>query len=95
MKRRKFIKNASLTGVGLAIGNTMLGCDENTSTNSEISESASAISDLKGLPLVIATWNVPNATKKAMEVLQEGGNSLDAVEPVSYTHLTLPTTPYV
>ena len=80
MNRRKFIKNASLTGFGLAIGNSMLGCNENTSTNSEINESASALSDLKGLPLVIATWNVPNATKKAMEVLQEGGNSLDAVE---------------
>ena len=80
MKRRKFIKNASLTGVGLAIGNSLVGCNEHTSENSETNESTSVISEVKGLPLVIATWDVPNATKKAMEVLQAGGNSLDAVE---------------
>ena len=29
------------------------------------------------------------------EVVKAGNISLDGAEPVSYTHLTLPTTPYV
>lgn len=31
-------------------------------------------------PIVIATWDVPNATAKAWETLNNGGSSLDAVE---------------
>jgi N4-(beta-N-acetylglucosaminyl)-L-asparaginase len=31
-------------------------------------------------PIVIATWDVPNATEKAWEVLSSNGTSLDAVE---------------
>src|SRR5690606_18796583 len=31
-------------------------------------------------PLVIATWNVKNATEKAWEILHNGGRALDAVE---------------
>ena len=80
MNRRKFIKNTALTGAGLAIGNSLVGCNEN---NSEQSEEIVANPDTKStisLPLVIATWNVPNATKKAMEVLKSDGSALDAVE---------------
>ncbi|MEZ4780447.1 MAG: N(4)-(beta-N-acetylglucosaminyl)-L-asparaginase [Flavobacteriaceae bacterium] len=76
MKRRNFIKNASLTGVGLAVGNTLASCVENTSE-----EKKSVIATNKAsLPLVIATWHVIDATAKAMEVLQAGGTALDAVE---------------
>ena len=32
------------------------------------------------MPLVVATWNVPNATEAAYTVLQSGGSALDAVE---------------
>lgn len=74
MKRRNFIKNASLTGVGLAVGSTINACAETGSD--QTSTSATEVS----LPLVIATWNVPNATAKAWEVLKDGGNALDAVE---------------
>ncbi|PWK20868.1 isoaspartyl peptidase/L-asparaginase family protein [Xanthomarina spongicola] len=76
MKRRNFIKNASLTGVGLAVGSTIASCVENPSEDKKIIANTSKAS----LPLVIATWHVENATAKAMEVLQAGGNALDAVE---------------
>lgn len=74
MKRRNFIKNASLTGVGLTVGATIASCSEAT-------KAAKAESNITpSLPLVIATWNVPNATQKAWEVLNNGGHALDAVE---------------
>ena len=74
MKRRNFIRKTSLTGVGLAIGNTVASYGQNrfTKTNPSTSEPS--------FPLVIATWNVKNATAKAWEVLQAGGSALDAVE---------------
>ena len=76
MKRRNFIKNASLTGIGLAVTSSFTSCTEKTSK-----ENNTAIPSTKAsLPLVIATWNVPNATTKAWEVLQAGGSLLDALE---------------
>jgi len=75
MKRRNFIKNASLTSVGLAVGSTLVNCAENNSDNKTTSSTQKA-----SLPLVIATWNVKNATAKAWEILDAGGNALDAVE---------------
>ena len=77
MNRRKFIKNASLTGAGLAIGSTMINCSED---NAKDKQTALNTNVKAKLPLVIATWYVENATAKAMEVLEAGGNALDAVE---------------
>ncbi len=76
MKRRNFIKNASLTGVGLAVGGTMASCADNKTNDSNTDSSTTKTS----MPLVIATWNVKNATAKAWEVLHSGGSTLDAVE---------------
>ena len=78
MNRRKFIKNTSITGIGLALGSSMVSCAENNSEKPTVVE----VSDKSetGFPMVIATWHVKNATAKAMEVLQTGGTSLDAVE---------------
>lgn len=77
MKRRNFIKKASISGVGLAVAGTTLACNEKEKKTEEksITDTPKA-----SLPLVIATWNVPNATAKAWEVLQNGGSALDAVE---------------
>jgi N4-(beta-N-acetylglucosaminyl)-L-asparaginase len=75
MKRRNFIKSASLTGVGIAVGNTLASCAENTSEDTK-----AAVKSKASLPLVLSTWEVKNATAKAWEVLQTGGNALDAVE---------------
>lgn len=74
MERRNFIKNASLTGVGLAVGTAMVNC-------ADTKESKTTYSTAKtSLPLVIATWHVKNATAKAWEILQADGSALDAVE---------------
>jgi len=74
MERRNFIKNASLTGVGLAVGTTIVNCTDAKKTDKATPAPKAS------LPLVIATWHVKNATAKAWEILQAGGTALDAVE---------------
>ena len=76
MKRRNFIKNASLTGVGLAVGSSLSSCSE---TSSE-AKKAIITEEKASLPLVLATWDVKNSTAKAWEIVNNGGNALDAVE---------------
>ena len=75
MKRRNFIKKASLTGVGLAVWSTFSNC-----ANEKSGKNKTNISLQPQLPLVIATWDVKKATAKAWEILQEGKSSLNAVE---------------
>ena len=79
MKRRKFIQNASLTGIGVVAGAATLSCkDGKKSTDIAVATNSE---DKKGsIPLAIATWNVPTSTKKAWEVLQEGKSALEAIE---------------
>jgi len=57
MKRRGFIKKSSLLGVSVGIPSSFA---------LEINEPKVK---LKKFPLVIATWDVKNATKKAWEIL--------------------------
>ncbi len=78
MKRRNFIKSAALTSAGLAVTNSLLSCED--TSKKENSTTLISTTQTASLPLVIATWHVENATAKAMEVLQSGGNALDAVE---------------
>ncbi len=82
MDRRKFIRNTSLTGVGLAVAATLTNCaDKNQSLETESSVASKTSDQTKtSLPLVIATWDVQQATNKAWEVLKQGKSSLDAVE---------------
>ena len=80
MNRRKFIKNTALTSAGLAIGSSLTNCKENSTDSKETNTLATGADVKVKLPLVIATWHVKEATAKAMEVLQAGGNALDAVE---------------
>jgi len=76
MKRRNFIKNASLTGVALAVGSTLSSCTENKSSSDKAMDDKIKIA----LPIVIATWDVRQSTKRAWEELQKGNSVLDAVE---------------
>lgn len=77
MKRRNFLKNSTLGTAGLLTVNVANSCN---SKNKEQSERSPAIEDKDVFPIVIATWDFGNATKKAWEVLQDNGSSLDAVE---------------
>ncbi|TCK67607.1 N4-(beta-N-acetylglucosaminyl)-L-asparaginase [Winogradskyella wandonensis] len=78
MNRRKFLKNTSLTGVGLAVGSSIVSCDDAAQgkpIQQKVNSESKAI-----LPVIVATWHVEAATAKAMDVLQSGGTALDAVE---------------
>lgn len=76
MKRRNFLKNASLTGMGLALGNTLANCAEKEKSTPAMTGEAAAGT----LPVVVATWNFQEAVSKAWEVLESGKPALDAVE---------------
>ena len=77
MKRRNFIQNTALGGLGVVAGAKAMANSLST-TESHIQKQDSI--QQNQLPLVIATWNVPNATDAAYEVLRNGGSALDAVE---------------
>jgi N4-(beta-N-acetylglucosaminyl)-L-asparaginase len=68
MKRRGFIKKSSLLGISIGIPSSF-ALDLNESKI-----------NLKKFPVVIATWEVKNATNKAWNLLKNGSSSLDAVE---------------
>jgi len=70
MKRRKFIKKTSLISIGLGIANR-IHSKNYKKTNSLYNNTT---------PIVIATWDVKNATKKAWETIQNNQSSIDAVE---------------
>ena len=71
MKRRKFLKNSTLSAAGLLSAPIMSSCEKSTSSQTHIKPI---------LPIVICTWNFKNATAKAWEILSEEGTALDAVE---------------
>lgn len=74
MKRRDFIKNTSFAGVGLALP-LAVSCNETKPL-----EEGPVITSQPNYPVVVATWHVKAATAKAMEVINNGGTALDAVE---------------
>ncbi|MEM9680650.1 MAG: N(4)-(beta-N-acetylglucosaminyl)-L-asparaginase [Bacteroidota bacterium] len=79
MKRRHFIKNASLTGVGLAVGSSIHSC-ETTKTESEpaTKDQGKMTIDTSKFPIAICTWGFVDANAKAGEVLDTGAKALDA-----------------
>ncbi len=74
MKRRNFLKNTGTATAGL-ISVPLLGACEKKKAVNTITNSIETIR-----PIVICTWDFMNASAKAWEVLQKGGNALDAVE---------------
>ena len=76
MKRRNFIQKASLSTFGVVASASVVACN----TDKEKNNVSSIVNSTSVEPIVIATWNVPNATAKAWEVMQNNGSSLDAVE---------------
>ena len=65
MNRRSFIKSTGVASIGIGLN-----------INKTFSNSIKQINK----PIVVATWDVKNATKKAWEILSTNGSSLDAVE---------------
>ena len=78
MKRRKFIQNTSLSGLGILAGASAIACKE---TSADIGVTSADTQDAQAtIPVVAATWNVPEAVGKAAEVINAGGSALDAIE---------------
>lgn len=75
MKRRNFLKKASLTGLGIAVGSTFTSCVTEDKKEKKAIATATPV-----LPIVVATWRFHNATKAAWEVLEKDGASIDAIE---------------
>lgn len=75
MKRRNFIKKASVTSLGLVAVTSVVGCETSSKEKKVVATNIKPVR-----PLVIATWNTPDAVNAAAEVLQKGGSALDAVE---------------
>lgn len=69
MKRRNFIKKTSLTGLGVVAIPSVYGFKNYKSKEMNNTK-----------PICIATWNFPNASIKAGQMLQNGATALDAVE---------------
>ena len=65
MNRRSFIKSTGVASLGIGLNIDKTFSNSNKPINK---------------PIVVATWDVKNATKKAWEILSTNGNSLDAVE---------------
>jgi N4-(beta-N-acetylglucosaminyl)-L-asparaginase len=78
MKRRNFIKKASVSGLGLiAVSSIIISCDADTK-KSDDKILGFTLKSVK--PLVIATWRTDLAVETAAKVLEKGGLALDAVE---------------
>ena len=69
LKRRDFLKTSALAGVGAMVGENLLNI-----TRPLFSQTKGA-----GKPIVISSANGLKATAKAMEMIQQGADALDAV----------------
>ncbi len=76
MQRRKFLKKSTLSSAGL-VAAPFVASAGSLSTGAKPKAHTALF---EGYPMVIATWDVPNATAKAWEILENNGSSLDAVE---------------
>ncbi len=74
MKRRKFLRNSTTMATGIVSMPILAVNNEQYQSNSK-----SKIAMEATIPIAICTWNFENATAKAWQVLNKGGNALDAV----------------
>ena len=74
MKRRNFIKNASLTGVGFTVGASVIACNEQE--KSSLKETVAI--DSSKFPIAICTWGFAEANAKAGEALSKNTSALDS-----------------
>ncbi|MGB3605521.1 isoaspartyl peptidase/L-asparaginase family protein [Psychroserpens sp.] len=74
MKRRRFIKRASLAGFGLAVSSTVVSCVDSPSEKNKNMMSMTK----NPFPKAICTWGFVNANAKAGDALSKGVKALDA-----------------
>jgi N4-(beta-N-acetylglucosaminyl)-L-asparaginase len=78
MKRRQFIKNASLTGVGLAVGSSLAACNDSKEETSIKEELKPMSIDKTKFPIAVCTWAFTKANETAGKALSSGKKALDA-----------------
>ncbi|WGD35468.1 N(4)-(beta-N-acetylglucosaminyl)-L-asparaginase [Olleya sp. YS] len=78
MKRRTFIKNASISGLGIAVGSTTLNCDKKPKNTSNPETKSNIMKKPSISPIAICTWGFVDANAKAGQSLENGKNALDA-----------------
>ena len=78
MKRRQFIKNASLTGVGIAVGSSLTACNDTNEKTSTKEESKPMAIDTSKFPIAVCTWAFSKANETAGKALSSGKKALDA-----------------
>jgi N4-(beta-N-acetylglucosaminyl)-L-asparaginase len=77
MKRRNFLQKAALGSIGItALGS---GLAATAATPKGAKDKQDVLPSNFLLPVVIATWSVEQATKKAWQSMQQGSSALDAV----------------
>ncbi len=77
MKRRNFLQKAALGSVGITTLGSSLAATAATPKKAKDKQEPLASNSL--LPVVIATWSVEQATKKAWQSMEDGSSALDAV----------------
>ena len=81
MKRRTFIQNASLSGLGVVAGTTVLACN-NSSSTSEAKSKENPVDTMKNTekptPIAICTWGFTKANEAAGIALKNGDPALVA-----------------
>lgn len=80
VNRRKFLQKGATGLAGLSLM-PLVACQGNNSGETVPEEKGLALSDEPVLPVIISTWvHGVEANAKALDVLLQGGNSLDAAE---------------
>ena len=78
----------------LALGLTMTACSQASDAGKDGGDAAGSASQVG-----VVTWWEQGSEKEGFDALKkvfaEQHPDVELVKPVSYTHLTLPTTPYV
>ena len=77
MKRRNFLQKAALGSVGITALGSSIAATAATPKGAKDKQDVPVSNSL--LPVVIATWSVEQATKKAWQSMEQGSSALDAV----------------
>lgn len=83
MKRRDFLKDTPLAGVGLTVAAALTACE--TGSENQTDTAVGSTEKRAEGPIVIATWNVPESVEIAGKMLADGKKALEsAIEGVAY-----------
>lgn len=95
MKRRTFLQNAAMGGIGVSLGTAAIGCADAASDKKleHSSEENKPMTTNKNNPIAICTWQFTKANDAAGKALDKGEPALDAaIKGVAVEELNLKNT---